>query len=521
MPAPPFTLTDEQEDAVRLFLEGEDLAVVAGAGAGKTSTILLAANALLDHPTRSGEKGLYLAFNRSIVDEAKRKMPRHVDVRTIHSLAYRQTPKALLDRLNAGRRVRSDFMASVLGITPITVTLPSAGVNRRLDSSYLAGLVMAGITKFCQSADPVPTARHIPYIDGIDGLDKHGRRSYTNNNQVSATLESFLTAAWEDLQKPDGRLRFEHQHYLKMFELSGPNLGVDFIFFDEAQDVSPVFASIVFQQSVHGTQIVLVGDPNQSIYEWNGAIDAFSKLPANTTRTPLTASFRFGPEIASVANEVLADLEADMRITGAGRSGRVAPAGRPTAVLCRTNAKAVETTIELKDAGEDVFLMGGAAEVRSFAFAARDLQRHKPTSHVDLGCFNTWNEVLDYVAADVAGSELKLMVGLMERFGPPRIIAATDNMPRSEQPGQVVVSTAHKAKGREWPIVKIAGDFPGRPEEGDLPAEELRLLYVAVTRAQVQLDLSEARYFGGTPAPSAEPRRRSSASLPFLAQMQV
>ena len=503
MPAPTFTLTDEQEDAVRLFLEGEDLAVIAGAGAGKTSTILLAANALLDHPTRSGEKGLYLAFNRSIVDEAKRKMPRHVDVRTIHSLAYRQTPKPLLDRLNAGRRVRSDFIASVLGITPISFKIhwsPDFTETRRLDSSYLAGLVMAGITKFCQSADKAPTARHIPYIDGIDAPDERGRRSYTNNNLVSAALEPFLAAAWVDIQDPDGRLRFEHQHYLKMFELSGPNLGVDFTFFDEAQDVSPVFASIVFQQSAHGTQIVLVGDPNQSIYEWNGAIDAFSKLPADTTRTPLSASFRFGPEIASVANEILADLEADMRITGAGTPGQVAPTGRPDAVLCRTNAKAVETTIELKDAGEEVFLMGGATEVRSFAFAARDIQRGRSTSHIDLGCFNTWNEVLDYVSADVAGSELKLMVGLMERFGPSKIIQATDNMPKSERPGMVVVSTAHKAKGREWPVVKIAGDFPGRPEEGDLPAEELRLLYVAVTRAQVHLDLSECRYFGNTSA---------------------
>lgn len=58
----------------------------------------------------------------------------------------------------------------------------------------------------------------------------------------------------------------------------------------------------------------------------------------------------------------------------------------------------------------------------------------------------------------------------------------------------VVVSTAHKAKGLEWGKVKIGDDFRGPdvdPETGDVTfpqPEEIRLAYVAVTRAQKQLD---------------------------------
>src|SRR4051794_16935054 len=67
-----------------------------------------------------------------------------------------------------------------------------------------------------------------------------------------------------------------------------------------------------------------------------------------------------------------------------------------------------------------------------------------------------------------------------------------------------VLATAHKAKGLEWPRVRLGADFPGldelhaadrdgvpqlTPEERD---QELHLLYVAVTRAMRQLEPNEA-----------------------------
>ena len=64
----------------------------------------------------------------------------------------------------------------------------------------------------------------------------------------------------------------------------------------------------------------------------------------------------------------------------------------------------------------------------------------------------------------------------------------------SGEPVDVVITTAHKAKGLEWDNVRIGNDFWGprtNPQTGklDLPSpEELRLDYVAVTRAQKSLD---------------------------------
>lgn len=55
----------------------------------------------------------------------------------------------------------------------------------------------------------------------------------------------------------------------------------------------------------------------------------------------------------------------------------------------------------------------------------------------------------------------------------------------NERSASITISTAHKAKGREWDTVRLYGDFPHVDNMSD---EELRLVYVAVTRARKHLD---------------------------------
>lgn len=80
--------TDEQIKAVEMAKTGKSFKMIAFAGAGKTSTLILVAEAL----EQMGKKGLYLAFNRSIADEAGQKMPKNVTAKTFHALAYKNIP---------------------------------------------------------------------------------------------------------------------------------------------------------------------------------------------------------------------------------------------------------------------------------------------------------------------------------------------------------------------------------------------------------------------------------------------
>jgi hypothetical protein len=68
------------------------------------------------------------------------------------------------------------------------------------------------------------------------------------------------------------------------------------------------------------------------------------------------------------------------------------------------------------------------------------------------------------------------------------LLEALDNQV-PEHAADEVISTAHRSKGREWSSVSLADDFPD-PDERDLSDEEMRLLYVAATRAQHALDVS-------------------------------
>ena len=90
-----------------------------------------------------------------------------------------------------------------------------------------------------------------------------------------------------------------HDGYLKLYQLSNPFLAYDCILLDEAQDINPVTAAIVFAQArpqENRTQkpaaIILVGDGHQQIYSFRGAKDTLKRFSAARTHY-LTRSFRF------------------------------------------------------------------------------------------------------------------------------------------------------------------------------------------------------------------------------------
>lgn len=471
--------TDEQQQAIDLFTRGGNIAVEAGAGTGKTTTLVLMAE-------QTQRPGAYLAFNRSIVEDSARKLPGNVTAKTVHSYAMAAIGSRFRHRLG-GARLSSSRQASLLRIDPITIRYGNAA--KVLQPGFLVGRVMAGLRNFCQSADPEPRPDHIPYIDGIDEPLGPGRPGRANNELVRQHLAGPLERAWADAQDPDGKLRYDHAWYLKMWQLSEPRIPADFVMFDEAQDASPVMLSIVEQQARHA-QLVYVGDSQQQIYDWLGAVNALQRIP-DAERTWLTQSFRFGPAVADVANDVLARLHADLRIVGsAGVDSHVVDGMLdPSCVLTRTNAAAVRRLFEALDWGLRAHLVGGGDEVLRFARAAEQLQDEGWTPHPDLACFNSWQEVQDYVAQDEQGADMALLVKLIDEYGADHIAEALEaQVP--EAVADLVVSTAHKAKGREWSAVQLADDFPESGEDEPLSDPELRLLYVAATRAQHELDVS-------------------------------
>lgn len=484
-PAGNWAPTAEQAEIVRLFKTGDSLKVYAGAGAGKTTTLRLCAEAQPDR------QGLFVAFNRSIIEAAKQSMPRQsVDCRTMHSLAYRATDPVFIERMKSrSNRVHPTTIANKLGINQIGVRVPNPDGTekpRTLVGGFLASHVLGAITRFCQTADDVPTRKHFARIDAIDA-----ENVWDNNNAVARSLEKHLAVVWADILDPNGWLPFKPDHYLKSWALTRPVLSYDYIAVDEAQDLSGVMAGIVQTQLDAGIQVIAVGDTWQSINEWMNAINALEKLPISAS-AQLTKSFRFGPPVAAAANAILARLGTDFRIEGNDDvTSTVGPAtSEVRCTLARTNAVAVELLLTDREEGGDPHLVGDAQGIVRFCEAAKELQAGVQTNHPELACFSSWLEVQDFCDQHEDGKDLKLMVRLIDKFGADTIISALQNMP-SEAKATHIYSTAHKVKGREWNTVALAHDFPRDSE--DVSAADLKLLYVAITRGKTHVDPSRVQ----------------------------
>lgn len=462
--------TEEQRQAIDLFQTGDSLAIEAGAGTGKTSTLVMLADAA--GPVMRGQ---YVAFNKALVEESKVKFPRQVTCNTAHSLAFRAIGKEYAQRLNNSQRTPSWQIAQRLGVQAMSLT-DFQGAQKVMSPGLLAGFVMKTVTRFCQSADAEITRRHVSVPDGL------------NDESVAAIKEMavpFARSVWADLQGTFGWAPFKHEHYLKMWQLDDPIIGADYILFDEAQDANPVIAAIIANQE-DNCQIVYVGDSQQEIYAWTGAINALAAVDVKN-RSYLTQSFRFGQAIADRANQVLDTLNAELRLTGnPAVDSRLELIEKPTAILVRTNATGLAHLLAFQKEGIRAHFLGGTEQLLGFVRGAKELMATGKSSHPDLVCFDSWAAVQQYVREDEGGEELRLNVRLIDGYTVEVIEQALTTMPYEAQ-AEVVISTAHKAKGREWSGVQLSGDFP---QAADSTPADLRLLYVAVTRAQHVLDVT-------------------------------
>lgn len=467
-----FDLTPEQSIVRDEFGTKAHLVVQAGAGAGKTSTL----NALAK--SAPGRRGIYIAYNRAIKDEAATKFPKSVRCVTGHGLAYGAVGKNYSHRLNNNARQNARVVCQLLGINrPVKL-----GADRPpVAPMMLARMVKETIARFCKSADNQVMQYHVPRRKG------HSPAEY---EKIARAVLPFAVKAWADLSRLDGGLRFEHDHYLKLWALTNPVLRYDYLLLDEAQDTNRLMVRVVTSQQ-HAQQIA-VGDSAQAINGWNGAIDALDTFPGR--QLTLSQSFRFGPALAEEANVWLDLLNAKIRLRGFDKiPTTVGPVLNPDAILTRTNAGAMGEAMPLMKAGKRVAIVGGGSAMEQLGLAAIDLKAGRTTDHPELIAFANWGQVEDYAENEADGADLRPLVALIEEHGADEVV----NMARmlsDEKRAETVVSTAHKSKGREWDRVKLGSDFEQcAPKENAMGGKLLRrdtamLCYVAVTRARLALD---------------------------------
>ena len=164
-------------------------------------------------------------------------------------------------------------------------------------------------------------------------------------------------------------------------------------------------------------------------------------------------------------------------------------------MLARTNATTISAIIEALDGGKKPHLVGGTEDLVAMLRGVKDLKAGEPSSVPEFFGFENWQQVVEFVRSG-EGEELLTFVNLVEARGEGQLLWALNKVV-DEDEFDFVVSTAHKAKGREWPAVRLMDDFlkslPRKGQRGEqssaVDPSELRLLYVALTRAKDTMEV--------------------------------
>ncbi len=165
-----------------------------------------------------------------------------------------------------------------------------------------------------------------------------------------------------------------------------------------------------------------------------GAVNAMSNVGSDSLEGRLTQSWRFGPDVADAANNLLAELGDDMRLTGNPSIESVVTGSHPAdVVLTRTNGVALEHVIAAQTAGRKVHLMGDQQYAVKFCEAAQKLMNGDRAGHEDLAVFPSWSAVQEFAEDAPGASDWKTLVDLIDSNGVDAILDALGSLVDEQQ----------------------------------------------------------------------------------------
>jgi DNA helicase-2/ATP-dependent DNA helicase PcrA len=489
LPAAPggdfFTPDPDQERAINHG--GGPALIIAGPGTGKTSVLARSIARLMDRPDKGGI--LALSFTVKAAEELRERirtaMGREeipgLTVGTFHSLG-----RSVLKAEAAAAGLRSDFAildeearrALLKSITAGKKPRVSAGrlglyIEERKRFLLLPGdtvprlgkagekILEAAVPEVGDSAGSLPAPRDMA-LDGLYG-------EYRDALKAGNTLD------FDDLLSGTVRLLAAKPELLAKYRERFTT-----IFADEFQDIN--FAQYALVRLLGAEEIRVIGDPNQAIYGFRGAsnlyMDRFLADYPGAAVYRLGKSFRCAEPIIRAANRL-----AGTRLRGSsGGKGVGISLYRTPYPTDRAEAEGIARRISALIGGTGFFALdsgiaGGSPE----------------TGEPGLSCLGQC-AILIRAAALAPPIEEALA-----NHGIPYRLMGEDLEDLKWSTEEVALMTIHASKGLEFDHV-----FVGGLEEGILPftlfgenkkeaiAEELRLLYVAMTRARYGLHLSWA-----------------------------
>jgi len=464
-----WTPTDEQLAVVTAATSSPDnLLVSALAGAAKTSTLILLAEALPDVEI------LALAFNVKIKKEMEQRLPSNCTAKTLNGLGHSTWQNAI------GRRPAIDKDKGYKIFDGLMQQLPAA-TRRRVHEGAGMGELMR-LVAFGKQCGFIPTGH---FEKGKRLLSTEEFFAHIDAKLDDVEVELIIEATLESLrQGMKGQLDFDDQILLPtLFHGAFPRYPL--VLVDEAQDLSALNHATL-RKLVGTRRLIAVGDSRQAIYGFRGAHeDSMAKLAQDFSMRELTLSVSFR------CPEVIVDhvrwRAPHMKAFASGGEVRTLPSWNADTlpdssfVLCRNNAPLFRAALRLLRDGRHVELSNGDV-AKSLLRVMQKFGDKSISQQEVLAAIASWTEKEKAKVKERAWGTIHDKAECMKLFAEHGdtlgdALAYINHLINSS--GTVKLLTVHKAKGLEADDVFILDpDLIG--DEGQEP----NLRYVAQTRAK-------------------------------------
>jgi len=487
---------------------GQGNAIIeAVAGSGKTTTILQSLG-LID----PRNEVVFLAFNTKIAKELAAKVPGHVKAMTFNGLGHRACMKALGNvGLNADKLAGIWFkMREANEINEGDFKYMSYPVKRLVDLARSVGIVPNNLKaelkliSLTEDTDEIWMA----LIEEYELTQGTPQMSDDLIFQANMKLVNFSREVLRRAILLRSEIDFGDQLYLPVI-FNWPFPQYDYVFVDEAQDVSLIQRIMLSKCLKQSGRLVAVGDPYQAIYGFRGAdFHALSNIAKlfNCKSLPLSICYRCAKSVVREAQRVVPHIEhhessPEGEIVELGDYRNVQFDSKSNdMIICRANVPLIRLAYSLigrkipckivgRDIGKNLSTL-----IRKFrAYSIEDLENK----------LNAWKdkEITKLLSKDPDADTSKIddkfdaIMVFIDSCGANTV----DELLRSieslfedgKRDGYVTLSTIHKAKGLEADRVYILDrwmlpKFEGATTRAGLD-QNTNCLYVAITRAKKQL----------------------------------
>jgi superfamily I DNA/RNA helicase/mRNA-degrading endonuclease RelE of RelBE toxin-antitoxin system len=454
-------LDPEQEALTRWSLDGPTL-VKGGAGTGKSTVALYRVKEQLDHAP-AGSKVLFVTYTRALTRVSEQLLDQllnpeqraHVRVCSadtiLMELARQLGPTPTIA---SGKQARKILRELVQDFEP-----PShAGFQRRLQAKALRRIP---VNYLLDEFHWILSGRELGSVDAYLQTPRSGRgRPF--GEKVRRSIWDLYQAFKKRLQVEGlstwNALRSKVKHALVEGQLQAP---VDLVLLDEAQDLPPVALALIANLTSDEAGIFFAADDKQTLYGRGYGWSEIDPRLAFVGRTRiLRKNYRSTRQLDRASFSILGDEHAE------------------------------ELSDSVRDGPLPVWIRGLSreGEVQAAASAIRELTRSRRLGTGSVAVLVHTRDNGQWFAKE------------LEKRGIPASFSDGKTLDLSAR--EVKVMTLYSAKGLEFPIVIVAGLWPGswpERERFDHEAaylEELsahrRLLYVGLSRAMRALVLLQA-----------------------------